>query len=278
MPRRSDDTNIWKALANQVRRDLIVFIGEKGIVSFTEIRDRFNMKVGTLYHHLDTLGELISQDQNKYYYLTERGKRAYALIEDEIDVSAHVPKTGVTVFLHNLLLRPLFEFFSIDAVRSLGFSLLIFAGLCIVSYYLTIGPVFLFPTFVTPSYFAPIFLIVSTLILYILSDLALRLIFGRKQGKLALLQGIILIQIPLTLFSLAFYYGSSSSYPVYPWEMEVWLFVLFLFVQTYCLGLLVESYMVIKELRLEKAGFVALLITYLLNFFAFIIMNYFGGT
>lgn len=278
MPGRRDDTNIWKALSNQVRRDLIVFIGEKGVVSFTEIKNKFGLKIGTLYHHLDTLGELITQDQNKYYCLTERGKRAYALIEDEIDVSAYMaPVSKFTLFFQNFFLRPVYQFITKDSFRTLGFSLLIFIGLTVLSYFLSIAPFFLIPTYVTPAYFAPLILVLSTLVLYIISDLLISLIFNRKQGKLALFQGVMLLQIPLALLSIALYFSDLESYPYYPWELPVWLLLLFLLVQIYCLGMLIENFMVVKELRVEKAGFIALIITYFLNFLAFTVINYLGG-
>ncbi|MCG3222114.1 MAG: helix-turn-helix transcriptional regulator, partial [Candidatus Heimdallarchaeota archaeon] len=107
---------LWKALSNEIRRELLSYIGEKRVVSFTEIQARFQMKVGTLYHHIDTLGELITQDPSKRYLLTEKGKRAYSLIEDELDVAAPgIQAYGKFSFFHVFFLRPLFQFIERDA-------------------------------------------------------------------------------------------------------------------------------------------------------------------
>ncbi len=45
------------------------------------------MKVstGTIYHHLDTLSQLIEQQDDKKYYLTELGLHAYNSLKDNID-------------------------------------------------------------------------------------------------------------------------------------------------------------------------------------------------
>ncbi|MCK4897099.1 MAG: winged helix-turn-helix transcriptional regulator, partial [Candidatus Heimdallarchaeota archaeon] len=158
MNSKKQTPEIWKALSNKIRRDLLCFIGDKRVVSFTEIQERFQMKVGTLYHHLDTLGELITQDSTKKYMLTEKGRRSYALIEDELDVTApSLPTYGKMSFLHSVFLRPVFHFIGNDSIRSLGFSILLLVGLGVATYFLSFTPIFLFPSFIVPDFFAPIF-------------------------------------------------------------------------------------------------------------------------
>lgn len=265
---------IWKALSNQIRRDLLCFIGEKKTASFTEIQERFQMKVGTLYHHLDTLGELITQDTSKKYLLTEKGKRSYALIEDEIDVSA--PSTdiyGKASFLHSVFLRPIFRFIGDDPIRSLGFSLLLFIGLGIATYFLSYTPIFLFPSFINPDFIAPIFFLISTVITYLLTELFLVVVYKRKGGKLALFQSTMIAQIPLILFCLLESLVFEFEYPVSPLQMDVWVIVLLMFIQLIFVGLLTEAIVVIKELRVEKAGLVTLFVVFVLNGLAFLIMN-----
>ena len=265
---------IWKALSNQIRRDLLCFIGEKQIVSFTEIQEKFQMKVGTLYHHLDTLGELISQNYMKKYLLTEKGKRAFALIEDELDVSApSLQAYGRFSFLHNVFLRPVFKFINNDAVRSLGFTLMIFIGLAVATYFLSVTPIFLFPLFISPSYFAPVYFLASVAITYIVCEVLTILIFRKSSNKLALFQSIIIIQIPLMLLCLLESLVFQSEYSPSLFQIDVWFIVVLIIVQLIFIGFLVEAIIIIKELRMEKAGSIALFTVFIVNSFAFLIMN-----
>jgi len=43
------------------------------------------VSTGTIYHHLDTLSNLIEQQDNKKYYLTELGLHAYNSLIDNKD-------------------------------------------------------------------------------------------------------------------------------------------------------------------------------------------------
>ena len=265
---------IWKALSNQIRRDLLCFIGDKQIVSFTEIQEKFQMKVGTLYHHLDTLGELITQNYLKKYLLTEKGRRAFALIEDELDVSApSLQAYGRLSFLHNIFLRPVFRFICNDAIRSLGFTLMILIGLTIATYFLSVTPIFLFPSFISPSYFAPIYFIASVIITYIICEVLTILIFRKTSNKLALFQSIIIIQIPLILLSLLESLVFQSEYPPSLLQIDIWFLVVLIVVQVIFVGFLIEAIIIVKELRIEKASSIALFTVFIVNGFAFLIMN-----
>ncbi len=265
---------IWKALSNQIRRDLLCFIGDKQIVSFTEIQEKFQMKVGTLYHHLDTLGELITQNYMKKYLLTEKGKRAFALIEDELDVSAPgLQAYGRLSFLHSIFLRPVFRFISNDSIRSLGFTLMILIGLAVATYFLSVTPIFLFPSFISPSYFAPVYFLASVIITYVICELLSILIFRKSSNKLALFQSVIIVQIPLVLLCLLESLVFQSEYPTSLFQIDVWFIVVLIIIQLIVVGLLVEAIIIIKELRIEKAGSIALLTVFIVNSFAFLIMN-----
>jgi hypothetical protein len=273
-PKKRTTPEIWKALSNKIRRELLSYIGEKRVVSFTEIQTRFQMKVGTLYHHIDTLGELITQDQTKRYLLTEKGIRAYALIEDELDVAAPgLQAYGKFSFFHIFFLRPVFQFIETDAIRSLGFSILMFIGMTVGTYFLSVSPIFMFPSFITPPYFAPISFILSTVLTYILFEIFSILFFKRRKGKLALLQAVVVAQIPLILLSILISFIADFEYPVSILQFEIWVIILFFFVQIIYAGLLMEAVVVVKELRLEKAGSVTLLAVLMLNGLAFVIMN-----
>ncbi|MHA1551384.1 MAG: hypothetical protein ACTSQC_05525 [Candidatus Heimdallarchaeaceae archaeon] len=176
-------------------------------------------------------------------------------------------------FLHSVFLRPVFHFIGNDSVRSLGFSILLLVGLGVATYFLSFTPIFLFPSFIAPNFFAPIFFLISTIVTYLLTELFVSVVYKRKAGKLALFQSTIIAQIPLVLFCLLESLVFDFEYPVSPLQMEIWVIVLLMFVQLIFVGLLTESIVVIKELRVEKAGLATLFVVFILNGLAFLVMN-----
>ncbi|MHA1303778.1 MAG: winged helix-turn-helix domain-containing protein [Candidatus Heimdallarchaeaceae archaeon] len=269
---------LWKALSNPIRRELISFIGEKsgidGSVSFTQIQHKFEMKVGTLYHHLDSLGDLITQDEKKRYLLTIKGKQAYNLIEDELDsVAKDISSYGSFIFLHKFFLRSFFDFIRKDSLRFFGVSLFVFSGLIVATYFISYSPIFLFPSYITPQYLAPVIFVFSTLIIYLLAEILSLVLFRKKHNKLALFQAIVFAQVPLILFCIFEYFVTDFTYPASPLDLDLWLFLLFVLIQVLFLGILIESLIVIKELRMEKAGLIALLVVYTLSVFSFLVLK-----
>ncbi len=265
---------MWKALANESRRDLIRFIGEKGIVSFTELKNYSRMKVGTLYHHLDALGPLLSQNAEKQYYLTPKGEKAFNLIEEEIDINAaRLMMTGPFSFVHTLLLRSLFKQIKNEPIKFFGFILLFYSGYVLLTHLSGIAPIFLFPSHIEPNYMAPILFVISTFVSYFLCQIIGIFFQRRKTSKLPLLQSIMLIQLPLILLSLIQWIVIDPSYLENPLSLELWYIVVLVFVQIIYIGLLIEALIITKDLRVEKAGFIALLVVYIMNIGAFLFMN-----
>ncbi|MFQ5819887.1 MAG: winged helix-turn-helix domain-containing protein [Candidatus Heimdallarchaeota archaeon] len=72
---------IYSRLGHPLRQQIIKFLAERGKIGFTELKTKFSSEsVGTIYHHLDSLGGLISQDAQKKYFLTPSGWVAHELI------------------------------------------------------------------------------------------------------------------------------------------------------------------------------------------------------
>ena len=68
-----------------MRRKIINIIGENKFSSFTLLKKELKVSTGTIYHHLDTMSQLIEQKDDKKYYLTELGLHAYDSLKDNID-------------------------------------------------------------------------------------------------------------------------------------------------------------------------------------------------
>ena len=80
-----EEASVYKVLSNPHRRRIIEVIGPEGKTSFTELHEALGMSVGALYHHIDALGGLITQDDQHKYVLTRQGKQAYKLMIETSD-------------------------------------------------------------------------------------------------------------------------------------------------------------------------------------------------
>ncbi|UCG01810.1 MAG: helix-turn-helix transcriptional regulator [Candidatus Heimdallarchaeota archaeon] len=90
-------TEIFKALSHPLRQDIIYLLAERqeiGGIGFTALQNELNrgssrkkpVQVGTIYHHIGLLGELINQnDESKTWTLSERGLFAYNLLTSSQD-------------------------------------------------------------------------------------------------------------------------------------------------------------------------------------------------
>ena len=74
------EQDVFKALENQKRRDILRFIGERKEIGFTEILNSSKIPDSpTLSYHLRELTPFIEQKEGKYH-LTPMGKDAFSLL------------------------------------------------------------------------------------------------------------------------------------------------------------------------------------------------------
>lgn len=82
----SDLFKIYQALGNPHRRNIIMILGENPDgLTFSELRKRLNLSVGTLYYNLDQLEDLIYQKSDRRYALSEKGLLAYKMLKDDLE-------------------------------------------------------------------------------------------------------------------------------------------------------------------------------------------------
>ncbi len=70
-------------LAHPLRQEILVYIEQEGETGYKDLKNKFNVATGTLYHHLRFLKGLIEQNSNKKYILTEEGVKALDVIFQE---------------------------------------------------------------------------------------------------------------------------------------------------------------------------------------------------
>ncbi|MFX1503293.1 MAG: winged helix-turn-helix domain-containing protein [Promethearchaeota archaeon] len=79
------ESRYYYALGHEIRRKIITIIGDNEFTSFTHLKKVLGVSTGTIYHHLESLSELIQQKKDKKYYLKELGKYAYNSLKNKIE-------------------------------------------------------------------------------------------------------------------------------------------------------------------------------------------------
>ncbi len=97
-PSSTEEGEIFKSLAHEIRRNIIKSLGKKKQSSFTDIKNEVgDIDSPTLSYHLKSLKPLIDQ-QSGEYFLTDIGETALILMQ-KIDQS-HTIKKGKRAFIY----------------------------------------------------------------------------------------------------------------------------------------------------------------------------------
>ncbi|MBY9006078.1 MAG: HTH domain-containing protein, partial [Candidatus Lokiarchaeota archaeon] len=98
------ESSYYYALSHEIRRKIIKIIGDNEFTSFTHLKKELNVSTGTIYHHLETLSDLIEQKQNKKYYLKELGTYAYNSLKDNIETIKAPQNEFKSSFLNKMMM------------------------------------------------------------------------------------------------------------------------------------------------------------------------------
>lgn len=69
-----------RAVSHPTRIGIVKVLGERGFSSFTEIKKALNIGDAKLYYHLTILKNLVAQDEELKYFLTEQGRKAFKML------------------------------------------------------------------------------------------------------------------------------------------------------------------------------------------------------
>ncbi len=72
--------DIYTRIAHPIRREMILYLGEKGPSRYTDITRDLHISVGSFYHHLRILGDLVEKGADGRYVLTPKGYEVYKMI------------------------------------------------------------------------------------------------------------------------------------------------------------------------------------------------------
>ena len=266
-----EETSVYKVLSNAHRRRIIEMIGPEGKTSFTEMRKELGTSVGALYHHLDSLGDLITQDGQHKYSLTKQGKQAYKLMNEATDQfsyessfkgkSYETPTRSFSPIVEIFLPRRLLLSVSGRPLLYLPFAAIVPVLGAWVAIQTNLTFLLIFPdnhTALSPMLRAVSF-VVSWLILFGASDLVSTFAFSRKGGDSSLLVGTSLALLPMIVFSGLWFLFKTSLFNANGLVVPI-LLILF---QIWTITILSCAISFSKGLRIERSALVSFLIAYL---------------
>ncbi|MFW6117586.1 MAG: helix-turn-helix domain-containing protein [Thermoproteota archaeon] len=166
---------VYHAINHPIRRRIVELLGRNEPLRSSDLKDFLDIGPGKLYYHLKNLGNLIEQDENRKYKLSQKGKEAYQLLV----VGENLPVKSLrslprflevlnSIFLPNALFSRLYKYPASHLPES--FLLLLFGGW--LSHISGLQPILLFFTLQSqPLYWTIFRFLVGWLIIYTVDNL-----------------------------------------------------------------------------------------------------------
>ena len=281
---QTEEEVIYTALGSQIRRDILSFIHQYPNVGFNELKKEFHsLKVGSLYHQLNTMKDLIEQDDNKKYFLSDLGKVAYDLMilnRDHIETSnvklstqfekkATIPNKILEILTEFVLPRRIFRYLASEPIRTLFEGLFIIGAMIFFVIDSNLVLAGFYPLEVEEWYFSLIGVLGLWLFLGLLAEFLTFLIYKRKFNPLKLFALIPFTLVPSMIALLFIWLQTKVS--------TIFLFldgqVLIILGQIWSLSLTTTAVSQSKELAMSRSSLVTLFTFYLTYGFTFIIFG-----
>jgi len=264
-------SKIYHALNHPIRREIVKLLGNRGRLGATEFKEILNIGPGKLYYHLENLGSLIEQDEERKYRLSEEGNEAYQLlisgenltVKERTEASSNLTpffNAAKAFFLPSWLLSYLYE----NPARHIPETiiLLVFGGwLCYAS---GLQPLILFYLNLSqPLHWTMAQFLISWLIIYGVAEIICFALFQRRGGNISLYIGSALSLFPMILYAVIWVLNANLR-----WGLERvfggWILrSLLLFFQGWALCILAISVSRAKKLSLDRASSVSFAVAYL---------------
>jgi hypothetical protein len=276
-PSRKMEGKFYNALDHEIRRKLLKIVGKEGHSSFTHFKKSLKVSTGTLYHHLDVLKELISQNEARKYILTNLGKLAYNFLIKNYDSfeSSNIQEQRLITerFKRLLMFIPVKTFEKIKEKPNLGWILSV--SLLTVFYFLivvgTVDSAFIFflpydngLSFITigEKMLLGLKFLVAVILGGFFSEVLCRFLFGKNENTKNFFSvyaiGLFPMLIYLILFDILYLIN-----PVYP--DSIISKILMIIFQVWAIWLISYILTIYKSIKLERS----LLITFLIHYVAF---------
>ena len=266
----SDTSRFYDVFSHPVRKRIVDLIEKNGRIGFRDLKEELRVSVGTLYFHLNALGDLVTQDAERKYILTDKGRLAikmFASSEESLEALAGEKEPSSLSLIGRLrafiLPKQLFVYVSSAPRRHIVEALAVVAFGSWVLAEAKLEPILLF--FNSRTTAAPFFIIIqfwiTWIMVYALSESLSYLIYRRKEEHLGLLSGTAFSLVPLIFYAFLWFLVKSMS-PDLLLNTILW-WGLLLVCQIWAVGLLSIAISVSKGLRIDKAAVISFLIQYL---------------
>ena len=248
-----------------------MIIGDNEFTSFTHLKNELGVSTGTIYHHLETLSNLIKQKQDKKYYLKELGAYAYNSLKDNIETIKAPQKEFKSLFLNKLMVitaKRFIIFNKKDRIYTLLISLVILllgTIFCVLNGFTSFFLFFIEINIENLDLLSQI-LIISSFILNFLAFFAIveiisRAFYKKTENTLNFLASFALIQFPLMIYLVLhfiFNFTALISINIVNFIDQI----LMIGFQVWSLWLLSYSLSVKKGLKIENSLIISLLLHY----------------
>lgn len=276
---------IYTALGSQVRREIIAFIEEKEKVGFVDLKQKFDLKVGSLYHQLNSMKELITQDDEKKYFLSDLGKVAFKLMiinKDQIETAnvklmKETNESSKETFFEKLwdiivfmfLPRKVFKYLASETLRTFFEGLLIIGLMIFFSIDSAIVLVGFYPLTTDFWYFSVLGVIGLWIFIALMTELLYALFYKRKYNPLKLIATIPFALLPnmIALFFIWLQTKVSTTFLFLEGQL------LLILAQIWSLSLTTTAVSQSKELAMKRSSLVVLFTFYFTYIIAFIALG-----
>lgn len=265
-----DITKVYSALSHPLRKKIVELLGEKQLAGFKDFKDTFKVSVGTLYYHLDMLDDLITQNKEKKYVLTDKGKSALRFLKSNEEQFKHEKAfeerkpSAFSSFVNEIVFgRWLFTSVASNPLRYLP-EVLILVGLGAWIFAETnIEPLMLFynnqPTWSSHLIIMAEF-VASWIVIFGLCEVLSIIFFRRIGGEMSLLVSTALSLLPLLVLPSFIYLDNLLNLGFnINW---LWVNVFLLIFQAWIICLLTAALGFSKGLKLEKTALISLTVMY----------------
>jgi hypothetical protein len=265
------ESSFYYALSHEIRRKIIKIIGDNEFTSFTHLKKELNVSTGTIYHHLETLSDLIEQKQDKKYYLQELGTYAYNSLKENIETIKAPQREFKSLFLNKLMVLTSKRFINFNKKDRI-FTLLISIGIivlgtifCILNGFTSFFLFFIEINIENVDLIFQILIKISFILnffaFFVILEMISRIFYKKTENTLDFLTSFALIQFPMIIYLLLhtiFNYTALNSINIVNFIDQILMIVF----QVWSLWILSYSLSVKKGIKIENSLIISLLLHY----------------
>lgn len=263
-------------LGHPLRRKIIRYLGEHEFGSFTDLKAYLNVSTGTLYYQLDLLKNLIEQNEDRKYYLNDKGKFAYQLLlksSEKLTSSRFIKRDStITGYITLWLIgwKLISHLYAMPKLSILIATLTLIYG-ALITYLSELYPLILIYVEYLPiqKFYIPIIFIFGYLMINILANLISYIVYRNSEGVKYLFLGSAFSLIPNLILPTVYVITKSFQITLTSLQVQILMIVGI----GYSLCFLTSAISLSKGLGAEKAALSASITLYISLALAFILSN-----